>query len=285
MNLSKVALVLEGGGMRGVFTAGVLDFFLDENIEFPYVIGVSMGACNGASYISRQKGRSLKTVVGYINDKRYLSYSNFIKTGNLFGMDFIFNEIPTKHIPFDQETFDKSECVFEIVASDCIKGESVYFEKSNCGKLNDVLRASCSLPIISTIVDYDGKKLLDGAVTDSIPANRALSKGNEKLVIILTRPKEYRKRKSKSDRINKVLYRKYPKLLERIMNRYKDYNETLEFIDKLESEGKAFVIRPNGSLNIKRTEKDVEALRKLYDLGYAEAKNRKKELVEFIQLY
>lgn len=283
MNLSKVGLVLEGGGMRGVFTAGVLDFFLDENIHFPYVIGVSMGACNGASYISRQRGRSLKTVVGYINDKRYLSYSNFITTGNLFGMDFIFNELPTKHLPFDQETFDKSESVFEIVASDCVEGTPVYFEKSTCESINNALRASCSLPIISTIVDYEDKKLLDGAVTDSIPVRRALSEGNEKLVVVLTRPKEYRKRKSKSGNINKVLYRKYPKLLERIMSRYKDYNETLELIEKLETEGKAFVIRPNGSLNIKRTEKDVDVLRKLYDLGYSESKNRKEELLSFIE--
>lgn len=283
MHLNKVGLVLEGGGMRGVFTAGVLDFFLDENIEFPYVIGVSMGACNGASYIAKQKGRSLKTVVGYINDKRYLSYTNFIKTRNLFGMDFIFNEIPIKHVPFDQDTFDQSKAVFEIVASDCLEGKPIYFEKSTCENLNNALRASCSLPIISTIVHYEGKKLLDGAVTDSIPVERALSMGNEKLIIVLTRPISYRKHKSKSDNINKILYRKYPKLLERILLRYKDYNETLDYICKLEKEGRAFVIRPDGSLNIKRTEKDVEVLKQLYDLGYAEAKNKKEELISFIE--
>lgn len=279
---NKVGLVLEGGGLRGLYTAGVLDMFLDEKIHFPYVIGVSMGACNATSYISKQRGRNKRVTLDYINDKRYISYSNLFKQGSMFGMDFIFNDIPNKLVNFDYETFNNSKQKFVTIATDCETGKSVYFEKNECEDINRVLRASSSLPFISNIVDIKGRKFLDGGISDSIPVKKALEDGYEKLVIVLTRNKEYIKEPFKFKILLKLLYKKYPNIVKKILERHANYNNTLKYIEKLEKEGKAFIIRPKNSLNVSRTERNRNKLEKIYNIGYQEAVDSKKRLLNFI---
>jgi predicted patatin/cPLA2 family phospholipase len=165
--VENIGLVLEGGGMRGLYTTGVLDFFMHKNLYFPYVIGVSMGACNAASYISRQKGRTKRVNINYIDDPRYLSIKNWIKKKGIFGSDFVFDEIPNKIELFDTETFNKAKERFIIVTTDCDSGKPVYFEKSECqDEILDVIKASSSLPFVSPIVKYKGINLLDGGISD-----------------------------------------------------------------------------------------------------------------------
>jgi predicted patatin/cPLA2 family phospholipase len=246
--MQNTGLVLEGGGMRGVYTCGVLEYFLEKELYFNYVIGVSAGACNAASYISRQKGRNQKVNIEFVRDPRYMSIKNLITKKSYFGLDFIFNEIPKKYAEFDFEVFKKSECEFVIVATDCATGKAVYFQKEDVDDRFYPLRASASLPLISEMVKFKGYELLDGGLADSIPIKKSISDGNNKNIIVLTRNKEYRKGPADNKRIIKLKYRKYPKLVEAILNRYKHYNDTLDYIDQLESKGEAIVIRPSKSV-------------------------------------
>lgn len=280
---NKIGLVLEGGGMRGVYTGGVLDYFMDQGIYFPYVIGVSMGACNGASYISRQRGRNKKVVVDYIEDKRYISLKGLVKNRSLFGMKFIFDEIPNKLCPFDYETFKKSNQEFIIVATDCDTGKPIYFKKDECEDIIKIIMASSSLPFVSKKVEAQGKTLLDGGISDSIPVQKALDDGCEKLVVVLTRNKGYVKKPFKFKRIANRVYKDNKKLVKAIINRYRVYNETLEYVEKLEKEGKAFIIRPEEELKVDRVEKNPHKLEYLYDKGYEEIKNRSEELKAFLK--
>lgn len=280
--IENTGLILEGGGFRGIYSAGIIDVLLDENIEFPYVIGVSMGACNGANYISKQRGRNLRVPYTYINDNRYISFSNYIKTGGLFGMDFIFNDIPHKIDLFDYDTFNKSTQKFIIVATDCETGEPIYFEKNEIKDLCEVLKATTSLPFISKMVDIENNLYLDGGISDSIPIKKAFDDGNDKLVILLTRPKEYRKDPVNLRFFGKFKYKKHPKVLERVKDRYIKYNETLDYIEKLEEQGKAFVFRPKEPLNMGRVERNKEKLKSVYDLGYKDGLEYKNQLLDFL---
>jgi len=281
--MNNIGLVLEGGGMRGVYTSGVLDYFMDENLYFPYVIGVSMGACNAASYISKQRGRNKIVNIEYVNDKRYLSYRGLLRDKSLFGMDFIFDYIPNNLTPFDFDTYINSEQKFIIVTTDCETGKPVYFNKNDDVDTLKIIRASSSLPFISKIVEIKGKKLLDGGITDSIPVKKALEDGNEKLVVVLTRDSEYIKKPFKLKRLAKRVYSKYPNLVNAMLERYIMYNNTLKYIKELESQGKAFVIRPSRQLNVGRVERNQNKLRKLYDMGYEEAKAYGSKLKEFLR--
>lgn len=274
--MKKIGLVLEGGGMRGLYTAGVLDFFMDKDIYFPYTIGVSAGACNGTSYISRQKGRSKRINLDYINDPRYLSYRNLIKEGSLFGMDFLFNQIPYNLIPFDFDTFYNSKEQFVVGTTDCSTGKPVYFNKEDCkssGELLNIVKASSSLPFGAPIVNIGNRSLLDGGIADSIPIRKSIADGFERNVVVLTRNSDYRKKPSKLARFAKLKYSKYRGLIGALRNRHNNYNDTLDYIDKLEKENKVFVIRPTEPLNVDRLEKDYQRLSNLYDLGYADAAN------------
>ena len=280
--MKNIGLVLEGGGMRGIYTCGVLEYFLDNDIFFNYVIGVSAGACNAVSYISRQKGRNEKVIIDYVGDWRYLSVRNFILNKSMFGMDFIFDEIPNKHVLFDFEEFDKANCNFLIGATDCNTGKSVYLSKSDIGEKFEALRASSSLPLVSPIVRYKGFELLDGGISDSIPIKKSIQDGNEKNVIVLTRNHGYRKEPAKHIGIFKRIYRNYPRLIEAIENRYKNYNDTLDYIERLEEEGKAFVIRPSQKIEVGRMEKNPERLRKLLKNGYDDINENSQELDKFL---
>ena len=283
--MQKIGLVIEGGGFRGIFTAGFLDFFLENEIEFPYVIGVSMGACNGANYISKQKKRSIAIPYDFIDDDRYISFKNLLKDGNLFGMDFIFHEIPYEHNLFDFKTFKETPQTFLITAMDCISGETFYFNKE---KLSDkealtALKASCSLPLISKMVSLQGRRFLDGGLSDSIPIQKAIEDGMDKVVVLLTRERGYRKKPSKSNFLLKQMYKKYPKVLEAIETRHVKYNDTLDLIERLEKEGRVLALYPEKAIPIGRTERNKDKLMAAYEAGYQQALKMKEQIIQFIE--
>lgn len=266
---NKTGLVLEGGGMRAIFTVGLLDYFMDHNIWFPYTIGVSAGVSNGISYASRQRGRSKYSNIDLLQKRNYIGLSHFLKGRGYIDMDFLFYEYPDKHYPLDYDTYFQSEDRFVMVASNCLTGQAEYFEeKQDKKRLVDICKASCTLPVMCPVTYVDGIPMVDGGVCDAIPIRRAIADGYEKNVIILTRNKGYRK-KDKDFRLPRFIYRKYPAIREQLRLRYKRYNEVLDYIDQLEEEGKAFVIRPEKPLQVGRTERNIQRLTELYNEGYA----------------
>ncbi|KGN01144.1 patatin [Clostridium novyi A str. 4570] len=270
--MNNIGLVLEGGGMRGIYTSGVLDFLMEKDIYTPYVIGVSAGACNASSYVSKQKYRSRDVNLKYINDPRYIGIKNLILEKSIFSIKFLYDEVPNKLEPFDYEEFKKSNQTFMIVATNCKTGEPEYFEKNQCKDILKVIRASSSLPLVTPIVNLDGEPYLDGGISDSIPIKKAMEDGYTKNIVVLTRTKGYRKEPIKHKRIIKFKYKKYPKLVNKIFNRYKEYNETLDYIEDLEKKGQIIIIRPSEDLKVDRLEKNVDKLEALYNLGYNDAK-------------
>jgi predicted patatin/cPLA2 family phospholipase len=281
--LNNIGLVLEGGGMRGVYTGGVLDFFIDKDLYFPYVIGVSAGACNASSYISKQKERNKKVTIGYCNDHRYLGYRNLIKYRSIFNMKFLFDEIPNNLVPFDFDTFNNSPQRFVIGTTDCISGNPVYYEKGSCDILT-VLQASSSLPMLAKMVHYNNLNLLDGGVSDPIPIKKSISDGNTKNIIVLTRNKGYRKTPFKFHKLAKRMYPNYQGILEALSNRHRLYNATMDYIDELEKENKVFVIRPTKPLTVDRIEKNPDKLTDLYQQGYQDTKDAYSNLKAWLEL-
>lgn len=290
--MNNIGLVLEGGGMRGIYTAGVLDFFMEKDIYLPYVIGVSAGACNATSYISRQKGRNKKAIINYVDCPTFLGIKPLMQESSLLGMNLIFEDIPKKYEPFDFEAFFNSNQKFIIAATDCEKAEPYYVDKDNLGKFNysefrntkmlQAVRASSSLPFISPYVEFNGKKLLDGGIVNPIPIKKAQEDGIEKNVIILTRNKEYRKSQIKySDKIVQKVYNK--NLSEVVKDRHNNYNETLNYIEDLEKQGNTFVIRPSKPINIDRFEKNKNKLEEVYRMGYNDALKQYANLQKFIK--
>lgn len=281
--MKNVGLVLEGGGMRGLYTCGVLEYFMENNLYFPYVIGVSAGACNAASYISRQQKRNEKVIIGFVKDWRYMSFRNLLLSKSYFGMDFIFDEIPNRHVPFDFKTFYESPGVFLVGATNCRTGKPVYLDKDDLGDQFQALRASASLPMISPIVNYKGLELLDGGISDSIPLKRSIADGNLKNIVVLTRNKGYRKQPGRFNALLKLKYRNYPQLIETMLKRYKNYNETLDYIDHLENIGQVVVIRPSKELEVDRLEKDPQKLQRLLQQGYEDTKRTYERIIEFVR--
>lgn len=276
----KVGLVLEGGGMRGLYTSGVLDYFLDQQIFVDYVIGVSAGACNGVSYLSKQKGRNYRVNTNYISDKRYLSLSNFIKTKSLFGMNFIFDEIPHQLDLFDYETFLSSPSEYKLGVTDVLTGRPVYFDKTHLDHDSTILKASSSIPVFSPIIEYQNGLYLDGGTTDSIPVKQALKDGCDHVIIVLTRDRNYIKKPESFRFIYSKVLKAYPNLIQALDNRHLMYNETLKFIKELEQQGKATIIAPSSPLEISRFEKDVSKLKNIYELGYLDASKKFDQLKE-----
>ncbi|OYD59200.1 patatin family protein [Fictibacillus aquaticus] len=267
--MDNCGLVLEGGGMRGVYTAGVLDVFMERDLYLPYVIGVSAGACNATSYLSRQHGRNRTVNVDYITHPEYLSYKNWLfKKKGLFGMDFIFDDLPNKHVPFDFESFNKSTEKFVIVATDCHSGNPVYYEKSeHLPHMLTLLRASASLPFMAPVITYQDMHLLDGGISDPVPVKRAVQDGFLRNVIVLTQNKGYRKKKPRMTWLIKKKYPQYEGLFTALVNRYEKYNETLDYIEHEEEKGNVFVIRPSAKLDVGRIERSPAKLSALYDQG------------------
>lgn len=282
--MNKVGLILEGGGMRGIYTAGVLDFFLEKNIEVDSVIGVSAGGCHAASYLSKQHKRAYHTNIDYLNDKNYLSFSNLIKTGSIFGMDLMFDKIPNELYPYDHEAFKKSKAKFTIVATNCETGKAEYFTLKDMKKEILYLQASCSIPMFSNIVEVDGYKLVDGGVSDSIPIEYALKEGCNKNIVILTRDKTYTKNKihSVASSVVKRKYKNFPNLVQSINNRHINYNKSLDLVKKLEEDNDALVIRPKSIVNVSQIEKNVDKLYNLYTDGYNDAKESYDKIINFI---
>lgn len=268
INTSDIGLVLEGGGMRGVFTCGVLDYFMSRNIEFPYAIGVSAGACNGLSFISKQQGRAKYSNIDLLAKYKYIGLKHYIKKRNIMDFDLLFHEFPENIIPYDYQTYFSSPSRFEMVTSNCLTGEAEYLEeKSNKERVIDIVKASSSLPIMCPIAYVDDIPMLDGGICDSIPVNRAISQGYKKNIVILTRNKGYRK-ESKDIKMPSFIYRKYPAMREALSNRNSLYNSQLDLVDRLEEEGSVFVIRPQKPIIVDRIEKDVNKLTALYKEGY-----------------
>ena len=264
----KTALVLEGGGMRGVFTCGVLDFFMDNNIRFPYVIGVSAGASNGISYMSFQRGRAKKANIDLMKEYNYIGLKPLLTQRNIMDFRLIFHDFPERIIPYRYDVYEQNPERFVMVTTDCQTGQAVYWEEKHDPKrIIDIVKASCSLPFGCPIAYVDGRPMLDGGISDSIPFERAFSQGYEKVVVVLTRNLGYRK-SEKKPYIPGFLYKQFPLLKEAIRQRGQMYNHQLEQLEQLEREGKAIVVRPVNPINVSRIEKDVCKLQKMYDEGY-----------------
>lgn len=280
--MNKIGLILEGGGMRGIYTAGVLDFFIEKDIEVDCVIGVSAGSCHGASYLSKQLKRSYNVTVDYLKHKDYLSFRNLIKTGSMFGMDFIFNKIPNELNVYDYDTFNKSKTKFIAVTTNCETGKAEYFQLKDLNKDIPYMQASSSIPMFSNIVEVNGYKLLDGGVADSIPIEYAIKNGYKKNIVILTRDETYEKGQQKFIPIIKRKYKKYPKLIESIENRHINYNRSLKRLKELEKNNEVLIIRPKNPVKISQVEKNISKLTSLYEDGYNDAKALYSNIIDFI---
>jgi len=281
----NAALVLEGGALRGMFTAGVLDVLMEDQIEFAYVNGVSAGSLNGINYISKQNGRSRDINLNYVNDPRYLGVRNIVSNGGIFNFRFLFGELSDELVPFDARTFFASKQRFEVVATNCRTGEAEYFEKGKEPEIMWASAASSSMPVISSMISLNGKRYLDGGISVPIAYRRAMEQGYQKIVLVLTRQAGYEKpATSKAMKLTYTkYYRKYPKLVERLIGVPENYNAMQKEIAALEKEGKIFVIRPKKPVEISRLEKDVERLRRLYDEGRALMQERRKAMTDYLE--
>ena len=281
----SICLILEGGGTRGAYTAGVLDVLTENNIFCQTIYGVSAGACNALSYISKQSKRNYEIFTKYACDKRYMSFSSLLKTGSLFGFEFIFGELADKLLPFDYGEFFKSSMNIFAGATDCETGKAVFFDKKDMEDDFKPLIASSSLPMVTNIVDFRGKYLLDGGVVAPIPIDYAIKDGFEKSIVVLTRENEYRKKKSDVPKMAlKMKYREYPELVKAMINRADVYNSEKELCYFEQEKGNAFVIEPSRPVTIGRYCTKPDKLEELYHLGVTDAKNKLADLRRFIAL-
>ncbi len=278
----KTCLVLEGGGLRGIYTAGVLDSLLKENIQVDSIIGVSMGALVGINYVSKQPERALRINLKYCKDRNYIGFYAFLKTGNIVNKDLAYYKIPEYVDPFDNETFKKANIDFYCTVTNLETGEAEYIKTKDAFKDTELLRATSSLPAVSKIIEINGNKYLDGGIADSIPVEKALEMGFDRVVVVLTRPITYRKKPSKQKLLSR-LYKDYPKFVKDLQNRNNHYNETVEKIIELEKENKVFVIRPSIGIPIKRLEHNKKIIQRQYDLGVKDFTERKEALENYLK--
>lgn len=272
INHNQSALVLEGGGMRGIFTCGVLDYFMDHGIRFPYTIGVSAGACNGVSYLSHQRGRAKYSNIDLLEKYDYIGLKHLLRKRNIMDFDLLFHTFPEEIIPYDYDAYFASPERYVMVTSNCLTGEANYFEEKHDPKrLIDIVRASSSLPFVCPVAYVDDIPMLDGGIVDSIPLQRAFDDGYRQNVVVLTRNRGYRK-DSKDIRIPSFVYHKYPKMREALSKRNALYNRQLDWIEQLEDEGSITVIRPLNPVQVDRIERNVQKLTSFYEEGYACAK-------------
>ena len=268
----KSALVLEGGGMRGVFTCGVLDYLMDNKISFPYTVGVSAGACNGLSYMSHQRGRGKYSNIDLLAKYKYIGIRPLLKKRGLIDQQLLFHRFPDRILPYNYKAYAENPNRFEMVTTDCVTGRACYWEeKFDERRIIDIVKASSSLPYACPIIHVDGKPMLDGGIVDSIPLLRAYEQGFDKCVVVLTRNKGYRK-SDKEVIVPRFIYKKYPRLRVALRNRNKIYNEQLEMVERLEDEEKITVIRPQKPIVVDRMETNVHKLTDLYEEGYECAK-------------
>lgn len=273
-------LVVEGGGMRGIYAAGVLDVLMEEDLPVDALIGVSAGAIMGCSYISHQKGRSIRYYKKYCKDKRFMGFRSLLKTGNIVGNEFCYHELPEKLDVYDYNTFNTSKIKFYATCCNVETGNAEYLEITDMQKEIDIMRASASLPYFSKIVDYKGKKYLDGGCADSIPVEKLREMGY-KCIVILTRDASYVK-KPHNKLFPKLFYGKYPEFCKALIERHNMYNATISKINDLEKSGEIFVIRPSQKLTIGRLSRKPDEIQKVYDIGCKDIKNRIGELKDWI---
>lgn len=281
--LYQAGLVLEGGGMKGVYTAGVLDFFLDKGIDFAKCYGVSAGACHLCSYLSKQKGRAYAVVTDYLEDKNYWGPYSLLKTGDLFNVDMCYHQIPERLNPFDYDTYAQNQSKGYAVVTNIETGLAEYLPMKDLHTDIDAVRASASLPLVSRNVRIGGSLYLDGGLADPIPLLHSITDGNRKNVVVMTKETGYRRKPSGQLGLLKARYAKYPKVYELMKNRHIEYNRTLDFLEEQVRQKTAFVIRPRVKSDVGRIEKDVTKLRALYQEGYDEAAERFEELMAYLE--
>lgn len=270
MEIDKhTGLVLEGGGMRGVFTCGVLDWLLDHHIDFPYTVAVSAGACNGLSYMSRQRGRAKYSNIDMLKKYKYIGMRFLWTQHSILNQELLYKDFPVRIVPYDFEAYRANPGVFEMVTTNCLTGRADYLsEKENYNRLIRIAKASSSLPYVCPVVVVDRVPMLDGGIVDSIPVGRAMSLGYERNVVVLTRNRGYRKT-GRDIRIPSFIYRRFPRLRVALSHRCECYNRQLELIEQLEDEGKVLVVRPLEKLEVDRLEDNIGKLTALYEEGYA----------------
>lgn len=265
---SDTALVLEGGGMRGVFTCGVLDNFMDRGLHFPYTVGVSAGSCNGLSFMSRQRGRAKKINIDLLREYNYIGVKYLLTQRNIMDYNWLYGELPESVLPYDYEAYAANPGLFEAVTTNCLTGRALYLrERHDKQRILDMVKASSSLPFVCPVVQLDDIPMLDGGIADSIPLQRAYGLGYKKAVVVLTRNRGYRKSEGKM-RIPSFIYKEYPRLKVAIRGRGKLYNSQVTMVEQLEDEGRITVIRPQSPVEVDRIEKDLDKLQALYDEGY-----------------
>ena len=264
----KTGLVLEGGGMRGVFTSGVLDAFMKHELYFPYVVAVSAGACNGLSYMSRQPRRARFSNIDMLQKYGYISLKSLLTRGSIFDPDILYERFPNEILPFDYEAYRKNPAVYEIVTTNCLTGRAEYLsEKSDSKRLTAIVKASSSLPYVAQITEVDGIPMLDGGIVDSIPVVRAIDKGYSPNVVIMTRNRGFRSAEP-DFKVPRLFYKQYPRLRVFLSHHVKAYNEQLDLIERMEDWGEVICIRPERPMEVDRICRDVEKLERLYEEGF-----------------
>ncbi len=282
--MSKIGLVVEGGGMRGVYGCGVLDTLLENSITFPYGIGVSAGAANLASFLAEQQGRNYRFYTTYAFDERYMGLKNFFNTGSFFGMDFIYSELTEVIDPINYDSLLNPSKEYYIVAANAETGEPTYFSREDLDKhRGEILKASSAVPGMCKPIEIDGIMYFDGGVTDPIPVKRALNDGCEKIIAVLTRPRGYVKKPEKGKMIYSELLKDYPSIINAMNVRHSVYNSTLEYLNELEKEGKAIVFTPEDTQGVTIVTRNKEHLITLYNEGRVEAERRLQDIIEFMK--
>ncbi|MBR7100134.1 MAG: patatin family protein [Clostridia bacterium] len=277
---SKTAFVLEGGAMRGLYSAGVLDVFMQNNIQTNAIYGVSAGALFGINFKSGQIGRAIRYNIKYAHEKNYMGLYSLLTTGDIMNKEFCFNKLVYELDKFDFEAFDSSPIDFYAVVTNLETGCAEYIKIDDAKEGLEALRASGSMPFVSRNVDYKGSKYLDGAMSDPIPLQKALDEGYEKIIVVLTRPKNYRK--NKTNMPYNLFYRKYPNFIKSANRQFEIYNQTLDLIEKKEQEGRIVVLRPSQNLKVARVEKNIEKLKAIYNLGVSDCNLNLDKIKEYL---
>lgn len=279
--IQNTSLILEGGTFRTLFTAGVLDTFIDEKIELPYIVAISAGAINACSYVAGQKERTLRILSTYRHDKRYMGIGNFLRERSYFGLDFAYNVLPNELDPFDWEKYRSFNGQLEFGVTNALTGQVEYLNALEMDTRCNMLQATCALPVLFPEINVNGIPYYDGGLSDPIPVKQAEKQGYDKHIFVLTRPEGYRKEMDgKSKWVMKLFARKYPKLALAMAHRVEAYNQTLAYVESLEKEGRAFIFRPDHALN--SFEKHVPTMNQNYQMGYTQSRNRLDELVTFL---
>lgn len=281
--MKNVGLVLQGGGMRGVYTSGVLDFFMDKDLYFPYIIAVSAGACNAIAYTAKQKGLGKKICINYIKDNKYISYKNLLTKGSILEMDCIFNEIPNNLESFDFNSTTKSKYKLIITTTDCYTGNPIYIDKDECNDIITAVKASSSVPFLTKPVEFKEMSLLDGGVSDPIPIRKAIADGMHKNVIVLTNEDGYNQKPFKMKWLANRIYPYYGELTKAILDSHKLYGESISYIKELEEKDEVFTIRPSRYLKLKTFDRNTKRMELLYELGYRDAENKYDELIGWLR--